>query len=181
VRLDHVALLTTQLEPVLERVTTLGLEPGPIESFPAEGTRECYVGAGARPGQLLLMEAIGDGPYARALAKRGPGLHHVAYGVPDLDAWLAEGTRGWLLHPHSLTSLAGARTVWLARPGVPTLIEACERDPGPGGDPVVAAVELPTPSPELLCWEGLRPSPDSTVWLQVGGQRVTVASLCTRT
>jgi methylmalonyl-CoA/ethylmalonyl-CoA epimerase len=54
------------------------------------------------------------------MAKRGPGLHHVAYGVTDIDASLAEareaglelidseprigmhGTRIAFLHPRSL-------------------------------------------------------------------------------
>ncbi len=42
------------------------------------------------PTQLELLEPAGpDGPVARFLAKRGPGLHHVCLRVPDLDAALA--------------------------------------------------------------------------------------------
>jgi methylmalonyl-CoA/ethylmalonyl-CoA epimerase len=34
----------------------------------------------------LLAPADTDGPIARFLAKRGPGIHHICYRVPDLDA-----------------------------------------------------------------------------------------------
>ena len=41
--------------------------------------------------RLELLEPIGqDTPVGRFIAKRGPGMHHVAYEVSDLDATLAE-------------------------------------------------------------------------------------------
>jgi methylmalonyl-CoA/ethylmalonyl-CoA epimerase len=42
-------------------------------------------------GRVELLEPLGqDTPVGRFLAKRGPGMHHVAYEVSDLDATLAE-------------------------------------------------------------------------------------------
>lgn len=38
----------------------------------------------------LLAPTAGDTPVGRFLAKRGPGMHHVAYEVPDVRATLAE-------------------------------------------------------------------------------------------
>jgi methylmalonyl-CoA/ethylmalonyl-CoA epimerase len=44
--------------------------------------------------RVELLEPLGeDTPVGRFLAKRGPGMHHVAYEVNDLDAALAELTR----------------------------------------------------------------------------------------
>jgi methylmalonyl-CoA/ethylmalonyl-CoA epimerase len=41
--------------------------------------------------RIELLAATGDDtPVGRFLAKRGPGMHHVAYEVDDLDAELAE-------------------------------------------------------------------------------------------
>jgi methylmalonyl-CoA/ethylmalonyl-CoA epimerase len=37
----------------------------------------------------LLRPLSGDTPVGKFLAKRGPGLHHVAYQVPDIEAALA--------------------------------------------------------------------------------------------
>ena len=76
--IDHVAVLVADLEAALRDLTPLGLETGPIEEFPSEGTRECYLGRSDQSAKLLLLTPHGDaGPYARALARRGPGLHHV--------------------------------------------------------------------------------------------------------
>jgi methylmalonyl-CoA/ethylmalonyl-CoA epimerase len=42
-------------------------------------------------GRVELLEPLGaDTPVGRFLAKRGPGMHHVAYEVSDLKATLAE-------------------------------------------------------------------------------------------
>jgi methylmalonyl-CoA/ethylmalonyl-CoA epimerase len=42
-------------------------------------------------GRVELLEPLGeDTPVGRFLAKRGPGMHHVAYEVSDLRATLAE-------------------------------------------------------------------------------------------
>ena len=37
----------------------------------------------------LIAPVDDDSPFAEFLAEGGPGLHHIAYGVPDLDAALA--------------------------------------------------------------------------------------------
>jgi methylmalonyl-CoA epimerase len=41
----------------------------------------------------LLAPLGADTPVGRFLAKRGPGMHHVAYEVPDIEAALAELAR----------------------------------------------------------------------------------------
>ena len=157
---DHVALVTRSLERALGRLEGLGLATGPVERFPSEGTREVYVGAEHERARLLLLEPLGeDGPYTRAMARRGPGLHHVALAVPDLDAFLAS-LRGWLLHPRSVFTRERSRTAWLARPGCGALIEVQERaEPAPGRDQglgLVSRLEVPLAAsapPDLL--EGL--------------------------
>jgi methylmalonyl-CoA epimerase len=48
----------------------------------------CFLGMGL--GKLELLEPLGpDSPVARFLARRGPGLHHIAYRVTDIEAMLA--------------------------------------------------------------------------------------------
>jgi methylmalonyl-CoA epimerase len=45
-------------------------------------------------GRVELLEPLDeDTPVGRFLASRGPGMHHVAYEVGDLDATLAELAR----------------------------------------------------------------------------------------
>lgn len=169
--LDHVALVVRRLEPVLERLDWL--EAGPIEAFPSEGTREVYLGVGL--GRLLLMEPTnGQSPYARALAKRGAGLHHMAINVPDLREFLG-CVRGWLLVPACLQDLARTRTAWLARPGVATLLEVHEAERAEGAA-VVEQVELPGPLP-VDPRPAMLPSNDDGVWLTIAGRRRSVSEL----
>ena len=66
--------------------TVLGLEPGPSEE--ADGARIVSLGLG--PSAVELLEPrTQESPIARFLARRGPGIHHVCYRVPDLDRALA--------------------------------------------------------------------------------------------
>lgn len=121
--LSHVAALVPSAERAAALCRSLGWAPGPVEDFPSEGTREVYVGPPGSDARLLLMEAIGPGPYRRALEKRGPGLHHVAVDVASIDDAVAGlAGSGWLLHPASLRT-APRKTVYLARPGLRALIE----------------------------------------------------------
>lgn len=176
--MDHVALLVANVETVLARLEALGLSVGPVEEFPTEGTREAYVGAPASRGRLLLMQPLGaEGPYARALVARGPGLHHVAFNVTALEEHVAH-VSGWLLHPRSLESVARFRTAWLARPGVGTLLEIREAAPV-GGHPIVQALEVPVePGLEpLLEPYGLLPSTDRRAHLVLAGRRFEATHL----
>jgi len=159
------------------------LEAGAAEDFPGEGTREAYLGGPGARSRLLLMQALdgAQGPYRRALEKRGPGLHHVALAAPDVEGFVAGlAGSGWLLLPRSLETLRGARTAWLARPGVPALIEVFESGEddgggggeGEGGARAVEGVRLPEPAgrPGLLAALGvpeITPSPDARAWILV--------------
>jgi catechol 2,3-dioxygenase-like lactoylglutathione lyase family enzyme len=178
--LDHVALLTADLDASAARLQPLGLAPGPVEEFPGEGTREQYWGEGAV--RLLVLQPLGEGgPYARALSKRGPGLHHVAVAVPDLDAFLA-GVSGWLLLPSSFATRAASDTVWLARPGIGALVEVYQSTPRTAGA-ALEGVEVPTQSglAHIVAQgcggpvEGLIAGEEA--WLRCGGKRHRVADL----
>lgn len=126
--LDHIAFLVTSLDDALEEMDQFDLEKQAVQSFPGEGTRECYLGAPSLAGRLLLIESAGDGPYEDALARRGPGLHHVALAVEDLDGFIAQVVCAspWLVHPRSFETRQQVNTIWLARPGVETLVECME-------------------------------------------------------
>lgn len=63
----------------------LGLEPRAPEL--ADGATIVSLPFGG-PEVELLEPATPDGPIAKFLAKRGPGIHHVCYEVTDLDAAL---------------------------------------------------------------------------------------------
>ena len=54
-----------------------------------QGVETAYLRVGS--GRVELMSALAeDTPVGRFLAKRGPGMHHVAYEVPDVAAAVGE-------------------------------------------------------------------------------------------
>ena len=60
----------------------LGLTPGPPET--ADGATIVSLTLGESAVELLSSQDP-DSPIARFLAKRGAGIHHICYRVPDLD------------------------------------------------------------------------------------------------
>ena len=138
---SHVALLVPSVRRAVEALAPYGFDIGPEEDF--EETREVYI-QGHLPNPLLLMEPTASGRYRRALEKRGPGLHHFAIDVLDVHEFLMslDGS-GWLLQINSLKTFQKHRTVYLARPGFPGLIEVQEKPKLVDGRLFVSKVLLP--------------------------------------
>ena len=95
--LDHVGIAVRDLEESIERYRTrYGIEPVHREIVESQGVEEALLPLGGSLIQLLLP-LTPESPVGRFLAKRGEGLHHVAYSVLDIDAALqhlrAEGAR----------------------------------------------------------------------------------------
>ncbi len=84
--IDHLGIAVRSLEEALRFYRdTLGLPVAAIEEVPHAKVRVAMLPAGES--RLELLEATAeDSPIARFLARRGPGLHHVALRVPDLPA-----------------------------------------------------------------------------------------------
>lgn len=88
--LDHVGIAISSLSDALTFYRdTLGLEIERPEEIASQRVRAHFIPVG--DATLELLEATADdSPIARFLAKRGPGLHHVALRVEDIIAALAE-------------------------------------------------------------------------------------------
>jgi methylmalonyl-CoA/ethylmalonyl-CoA epimerase len=87
--LDHVALAVRDLDEALDRFRRLyGCSPVSREVVEAEGIEEAMILVGGSQVQLVAPRGP-DSPVARFLERRGEGLHHLAFAVPDLDAALA--------------------------------------------------------------------------------------------
>jgi methylmalonyl-CoA/ethylmalonyl-CoA epimerase len=86
--LDHVAVAVQSIGavvPAFEAVT--GATASPVEPVASQGVAVCFIGAGAT--KIELIEPLtADTPVARFLARRGAGLHHIAYRVDDIEATL---------------------------------------------------------------------------------------------
>lgn len=89
VEIDHVGIAVPDLDAAVEEYRRLlGIEPSHRERVEGQGVEEVLFPVGSSFVQLL--GALGpDTPVGRSLARRGPGLHHLAYRVDDVAASLA--------------------------------------------------------------------------------------------
>jgi methylmalonyl-CoA/ethylmalonyl-CoA epimerase len=82
-RLAHVGIAVPRIADALPFYRdVLGLEPGAPEA--ADGATIVSLPFGEVSVELLEPHDP-ESPVARFLARRGPGIHHVCYRVPDLD------------------------------------------------------------------------------------------------
>ena len=87
--LDHVAIAVENLEAGSAPYLLLGLEVVSEESLPQQGVRVRMLQAG--DSRIELLEPLEEGSQvARFLAKRGPGLHHLALRVERIDERVAD-------------------------------------------------------------------------------------------
>jgi len=79
----HIGIAVADLEASLAFYRdVLGLTPRPPET--ADGATIVSLAFGPVDVELLQPQSP-DSPVGRFLARRGPGIHHVCYRVPDLD------------------------------------------------------------------------------------------------
>jgi len=92
----------------------LGLEPGPPET--ADGATIVALAFGDVQVELLEPRDP-SGPVAKFLARRGPGIHHICYRVPDLERALQRcRAAGYRLVDDAPRSGAGGRRIAFVHP-----------------------------------------------------------------
>jgi methylmalonyl-CoA/ethylmalonyl-CoA epimerase len=87
--LDHVAILVSDLDAAVALFRDVyGLPLSEVEEVPTEKVKVAIFGHGA--GRIELVSPTGpDSPMAKAIEKRGEGLHHICLEVPDLASAMA--------------------------------------------------------------------------------------------
>jgi LAO/AO transport system kinase len=102
--IDHLGIAVKSLEKSIPFYESIGLQVAQRETVAKEKVHVAMLPAG--DSRIELLEpAASDSPISGFLEKRGPGLHHVALRVPDLNA-AAERLRA-----------SGARLLNEPRPG----------------------------------------------------------------
>jgi methylmalonyl-CoA/ethylmalonyl-CoA epimerase len=88
-RIDHVGLAVEDLDSSLELYRGLfKLDVAHREVVEQQGVEAVLLDVGEN--HVELLAPLGpDTPVGKFLANRGPGLHHVAYQVDDIDSTLA--------------------------------------------------------------------------------------------
>jgi methylmalonyl-CoA/ethylmalonyl-CoA epimerase len=92
-RIHHLGVAVHDLEQAFDTYTRLfGAELEHRDRLDEQGVEAIAITVG--DSRVELLGALGeDTPVGRFLSKRGPGMHHVAYWVDDIDAALADLAR----------------------------------------------------------------------------------------
>lgn len=121
--LDHIAVAVPSISAVLPLFELIaGGTSSPVERIESQNVDVAFVGSHAT--RIELIEPTSpDSTVQRFLDRRGAGLHHIAYRVPDIDAALqrlaaagirlidqtgrpgAGGHRVAFLHPESTSGI----------------------------------------------------------------------------
>ncbi len=89
-RIHHVGVAVAQLEPAIELYTRqFGARLTHRASNEKDGLAAAFLEMGASEVELLAP-LRDDSTIGKFLANRGPGLHHVAYAVPDIHQAIAD-------------------------------------------------------------------------------------------
>ena len=166
--LDHLGIAATDAAEELFR-QLLGASPYKSEVVETQGVRTVFFGDGGREAaapKLELLESTTPGsPIARFLASKGPGLHHLAFEVADIEQEMIRvrqlGIR--LLSDTPQPGADGKRIVFLhPKDTAGVLVELCQsmrapREqisiPGPNGE-LAAFVSGPSDAPPLVVLHG---------------------------
>jgi methylmalonyl-CoA epimerase len=91
-RIDHIGVAVEDLDAAIKLYErNFEMELVHREIVESQGVEAVLLDVG--DGHVELLSALGpDTPVGKFIAKKGPGLHHVAYAVEDIDATLASLT-----------------------------------------------------------------------------------------
>jgi methylmalonyl-CoA/ethylmalonyl-CoA epimerase len=114
-RIDHIGVAVEDLDAALQLYAdTLRMPVVHRETVTEQGVEAVLLDVGES--HVELLAPLGpDTPVGRFLTKKGPGLHHVAYQVADIEAVLASlkaaGTR--LIDETPRIGIRGSRVAFL--------------------------------------------------------------------
>jgi methylmalonyl-CoA/ethylmalonyl-CoA epimerase len=87
-RIDHIGVATDDLDGAVALYEgTLGMPVAHRETVESQGVEAVLLDVGE--GHVELLRPLGpDTPIGKYLERKGPGLHHVAYAVDDIEGVL---------------------------------------------------------------------------------------------
>jgi len=89
-RIDHIGVATDDLDGAIALYEgTLGMPVAYRETVESQGVEAVLLDVGE--GHVELLRPLGpDTPIGKYLERKGPGLHHVAYAVDDIEGVLGK-------------------------------------------------------------------------------------------
>ncbi len=128
-KIDHLGVAVHSIDDALAVYRAMGMVEERREAVPTQEVVAAFLPVGESRIELLEPTSP-DSPVAKFLAKRGEGIHHVCFAVPDLDAALADlAAKGFrLIHKAGVPGAGGKRVAFLhPEAGRGVLIELSEK------------------------------------------------------
>ncbi|WP_040228659.1 methylmalonyl-CoA epimerase [Bhargavaea cecembensis] len=129
-RVDHIGIAVKSISETLPYYTeTLGIPLLGTEDVPTQGLKVAFLDAGNV--KLELLEPVSeDSAVAKFLEKRGEGVHHIAFGVADIQERMNElkehGVR--LLSDEPRPGAGGAQVAFMhPKSSFGVLYELCDK------------------------------------------------------
>ncbi|HEY8082452.1 MAG TPA: methylmalonyl-CoA epimerase [Solirubrobacterales bacterium] len=114
-RIDHVGLAVEDLDAAIALYeTSFGMKLAHRETVESQGVEAVLLDVG--DGHVELLRPLGeDTAVGKFLARKGPGLHHVAYAVGNIDATLEKlaATGLELIDSEPRAGIRGSRVAFL--------------------------------------------------------------------
>ena len=135
-RIDHIGIAVAELEPALELYSDhLDLSLAHREVVEEQGVEAVLLDVGEN--HVELLAPLGeDTPVGKFLARQGPGLHHVAYQVSDIEATLQTLKQAGLrmIDEVPRTGIRGSRVAFMhPKASMGVLTEIVQPATGTGG------------------------------------------------
>jgi len=134
-RIDHIGVAVEEIEPALELYRDhFKMQVAHREVVEEQGVEAVLLDVGENHVELLAPLGA-DTPVGKFLARSGPGLHHVAYQVQDIDATLDALKQAGLqmIDEQPRTGIRGSRVAFMhPRASAGVLTEIVEPAAGTG-------------------------------------------------
>jgi methylmalonyl-CoA/ethylmalonyl-CoA epimerase len=114
-RIDHIGIAVEDLDAAMELYgSAFEMEVAHRETVEEQGVEAVLLDVG--DGHVELLRPLGpDTPVGKFIAKRGVGMHHVAYAVDDIDATLQKLAAAGLepIDKEARVGIGGSRVAFL--------------------------------------------------------------------
>lgn len=114
IRIDHIGVAVKDLDDAIKLYErSFGMELVHRETVESQGVEAVLLDVG--DGHVELLSPLGDDtPVGKFIAKKGEGIHHVAYAVEDIEAALvqAEAAGIKLIDKEPRTGIRGSRVAF---------------------------------------------------------------------
>ena len=113
-RIDHIGVAVEDLDAAIKLYErSFEMELVHRETVESQGVEAVLLDVGE--GHVELLAPLGpDTPVGKFIAKNGPGMHHVAYAVEDIDAALAKAEENGIrmIDKEARTGIRGSRVAF---------------------------------------------------------------------